>query len=1187
MSQDYLTKKRERQNKSNSLNSNITEEIKEKYYSLFISLNCGYCYKKILKEDKVECKRCFRSFHKNCVLEMTYNETKIIKDICTFCIHEIKNSCCKCGKFLNKKQDIIIQCELCGNQYHFHCFLFPLYYIYRKYCYYEFVTKNNDTEEKYDKFLEEISNLEKNKGRNINYNDIKNIIKKCKFNNKVSDILSNNIFFVCIMCQLKKYYKFNHEIIMYNSTVLQKITFSKKIGKIHELVAPINSIGDKIEYINYENSPLMKKIIDEFTYKTYKKENKLLKKKYYLVLWDNYEYTIELENFITCFNEFDNCFNQYKKYKEIVNSDKNYFQNQNEFKEKVKEFKLNKKNNDLSILFDENQFIYSDSEFLEKFRNEQIIYLFNYLFKSKKNAKILIFTDNNEIKDFYINYFNKKQIYISIENNPIDQIFYECLKLNSKNKLHYSIEEIYNSIKEKSHNLKNDLLDFFEKMEFDKINDLIPDLIFISPKILEDNNFLTLSLLLYFKFDLFIFDIINNIEIAKYFKIISKLINEKNINENSLIYLFITGNSINNEIIQNHCLEFFSLFFDKNDSLLTDTDQIFGLSKINILNSKLKKISGYELNRIILNNKKWNFTFGKNGPKFLNILSNLWSSHITIKYSNHENNFSKIIINLIPINIDIEAFQQYLTILKEKKLIVYRTTENKKDLLKALLMLCSFPNAMPKFYITHLESSLPIKENINPSKAESLYQLKKILENDNEENSQIIIIYSIDDKTYIEISDIIKRDLKRIIYSNTKNLKKDVFIYCIEESDLFEQIDLIQNKTYIIFFNVFLNDKNFFILYDKLIKKNKEVKDKIIIFQLYINDLLEDNLLQIMYSRFEEMFQVLYQNNNLQQKKTTLYSQMTNEERECIIVRNLKECLNNYIDNPTQLNINNFIINYSDDIEKNCDGLICLKENYFILCKNSNNIASKIKIKTDRKILNDLKFLDNFENKFKELESIDKNNISNSEEIEFIEEIQVDRNENEQENNLNDNNINEINIINDNNNNNDNNENNIQNEIENSINNLIDIENEDNENNENNLIEKINKNNSSESDEDDEKKKDTKLYNFMRTLLSKNQNNESEEEENENEDENNDDEYEENENEENIEIDNDIIRQEYSDELFVKLKNNINYDIIYNNQEKNSKSTKNESQLDEIGLNIQNIQSTAYILKDITKSNGY
>ena len=30
MSQDYLTKKRERQNKSNSLNSNITEEIKEK-----------------------------------------------------------------------------------------------------------------------------------------------------------------------------------------------------------------------------------------------------------------------------------------------------------------------------------------------------------------------------------------------------------------------------------------------------------------------------------------------------------------------------------------------------------------------------------------------------------------------------------------------------------------------------------------------------------------------------------------------------------------------------------------------------------------------------------------------------------------------------------------------------------------------------------------------------------------------------------------------------------------------------------------------------------------------------------------------------------------------------------------------------------------------------------------------------
>ena len=158
MSQEFLTKKRERINISNSLSTNISEELGEKYYSLFITSKCIYCLKTIIKDDKVECKRCFRSFHKNCIYEITDHETNIIKEICVFCKNEIQNTCCKCSNILNKKQDIILQCELCGNKYHYKCFKFPLYYIFRKYCYFEFITKNNgfDYEEKYNKLIIEI-----------------------------------------------------------------------------------------------------------------------------------------------------------------------------------------------------------------------------------------------------------------------------------------------------------------------------------------------------------------------------------------------------------------------------------------------------------------------------------------------------------------------------------------------------------------------------------------------------------------------------------------------------------------------------------------------------------------------------------------------------------------------------------------------------------------------------------------------------------------------------------------------------------------------------------------------------------------------------------------------------------------------------------------------------------------------
>ena len=174
------------------------------------------------------------------------------------------------------------------------------------------------------------------------------------------------------------------------------------------------------------------------------------KKNYYLIFWDNNEYTIELDNFIKCFNEFDNYYEEYIKNKEIDSIEKSYFQSQNEFKELLKQYK-NNKNNDSNVIFNENQFIYSENEFIEKFRNEQMKNLFDFLNKNNNEyAKILIFTDNIEIKNFYINYINEKYSYVLIDNNSIDKIFYECIKLNSKNKKHYSIEEYYENIKENS-----------------------------------------------------------------------------------------------------------------------------------------------------------------------------------------------------------------------------------------------------------------------------------------------------------------------------------------------------------------------------------------------------------------------------------------------------------------------------------------------------------------------------------------------------------------------------------------------------------------------------------------------------------------------------------------------------------------------------------------------------------------
>ena len=78
-----------------------------------------------------------------------------------------------------------------------------------------------------------------------------------------------------------------------------------------------------------------------------------------------------------------------------------------------------------------------------------------------------------------------------------------------------------------------------------------------------------------------------------------------------------------------------------------------------------------------------------------------------------------------------------------------------------ILLLCSLPSCMTKFYKKYLEDyKLPIKDNINYSKTDVFYQLSRILLS--KTKGKIIIIFPLHDKVYRDNEPLLRKIRKEI-----------------------------------------------------------------------------------------------------------------------------------------------------------------------------------------------------------------------------------------------------------------------------------------------------------------------------------------------------------------------------------------------------------------------------------------
>ena len=428
----------------------------------------------------------------------------------------------------------------------------------------------------------------------------------------------------------------------------------------------------------------------------------------------------------------------------------------------------------------------------------------------------------------------------------------------------------------------------------------------------------------------------------------SKIINSLNENENypkdeqeNLKLVNLISKSNNSDNIEEN-LDFDLIFFKKNFINLN-------FSTLNYQDS---------FNGMIINNMQWSLNIDTSKYHYSYILSFLISKYESKIFSLRNAEYNQIIMNFIPISLDKETFIQYLYIIKNKPEILLKTQENKKDLMQNILLLCSLPCCMTKYYKKYLEDyKVPIKDNINLSKIDVFYQLSRQLLY--KTKGKIIVLFPVHDKVYRENESLlrkIRKEIEKIFFSNINPEDKEVnleerrrYFYCflMDEEGLFEEIASSANSNYpthIIIFNMFLQNKNTGEFFNNIIKS--KVKHKIILYQLFINNLIEGKLSQIFYSKLNQFIEIC--TSPLRKMKTTVYGQLTLAEKEIITISGLKKTYEkelanrNYNDsyNNNELSKLNIVTSYKDlyENEKYFDGFIYIKKNSYLICTNSNDI---------------------------------------------------------------------------------------------------------------------------------------------------------------------------------------------------------------------------------------------------------
>ena len=741
-----------------------------------------------------------------------------------------------------------------------------------------------------------------------------------------------------------------------------------------------------------------------------KSENDLYKnitiedKCFYLIKWNTLEYSLELDSFMETFPNFKQILSDYTK-EELVNYNK---KEEDNYQEETDINKIINKiliqlglNTDINYAnLNSNSFIYKTKEEISKYK-ENIVSIIKHLLNiNEVNIKliphILILNDSSDIK-------SKDDLEILLEKNNINHLnlkanketfIYECINFkedlfSDNNEL--NVLKISNNIY--LHKNKKNIL------EEDNIKRYVNQNILID--IVDSKN---ISFLQEYNFDLIIFDLKNIKSLLKIKEFFKKITSPLNPNYDSLKYILLEQSIIPNNyneqfsVFNNIIQEFFNLFYNKEDTILlygnytgkniedklndnTENDKdnlkhiILFPNTINAIEEKdldpfynrknfinlnfSSLLYNKSFNGLYINNMKWAFYFDRSNFHYTQILTSIFTKYDTKVFSLRSKDYNEIIMNFIPIYLDKETFIQYLYIMKNKPEVLLKTQENKKDLLQNILLLSALPNCMTKFYKKYLEDfKLNIKDNINISKIDVFYQLSRILLN--KTKGKIIIIFPLSDKVYRDNELLlrkIRKEIEKIFFSNInpdnkeinlKERKKNFFCFLMDEEGLFEEIKNSEKAKYptnIIIFNMFLQNKNTGEFFD-MITKNK-YRHKIILYQLYISNLIEGKLSQIFYSKLNQFIEIGF--SPLKKMKTSVYGQLNLIDKEIITISDLKSTFEKEIinsNNESELNSGNdiskinIVTSYDNLVqeEKNFDGFIFIQKNSYLICTNSNKI---------------------------------------------------------------------------------------------------------------------------------------------------------------------------------------------------------------------------------------------------------
>lgn len=950
----FLPRKRHREISSiNSISIEYISKSGKYFYSLFSQCRCAVCQEQI--ENPVQCPKCFRNFHKKC-----YDNNEMSE--CKFCFFSLNNVCCHCEDKIFKKEHITIQCELCDNIFHYQCANMNLFSLLCRDLYEGYFKDTMEGRYFYNELLtgtksqscnDELK-TSPNQNNYLTENIIKPAILKSNFKNKALFPGSTlQLFYICNFCKKRKAIRTEIQKV-HSFTCYSKILYSSFKANLHDILIPsiISDNKNQLVTVSGKSIPLdklkFKKIVNFLFY-----NDKSIHFKYALCKWGIYEYSIEHCVFLSYLKHFQNVKKKAEAF--IEKKEKNIHKAQishSEVIDIIKEFSIKNASqsdglNSQSLLH--NLYIINEEEKINVKRRGLFFDFFTYLYSQKYDderfPKLMIIVNKEEKIKLWKDKLNSISPHIIVKtlissHKPVLKILYELIQFYKSNNLYCSyydkIQKIIakhpNIYSENNINALIEIIDFFRSLKI-KDHQLIPDILIVPLEVI--NIIQIRRILLYFKINLFLFDIDTEV---KSHESISETINDiqkgANPNFDSIIYSLISTKTNTKQTLN----DFISpMFINPNsDTLILNSffkTSIFTPESV-ILNQNIKIIHTVadKFIKSFLLNFGWEIVYNKEIISIPSIISRLTSTNDNVIYYSNQiypsiEGFSRTIINFIPIDMKRNIYLRYLQLLKDKLEVLIKASESKKDLIINTLTFCSFPNSINKYFINYLHDvGLEVHDQISEEKINVLRNLINHIETvDN--SRKVIVVYSLfKGHNFLEPTD------NNFNYLLGKN---NVSFYNIDDSELFKRIDIINEKTYFVLFNVLLRSKNSFLFIEKVNLKNKLNREKIVLFQLYTRNLIENNLCQIFYSKIE---------NFSKSDVTNLWSLLTNEEKETILIRNLQK----YNDeNGDQINYNNYLYNYNQ-IE-NAETIALVDKTSFLYCSGGKEMMKDSKRQFDKR----------------------------------------------------------------------------------------------------------------------------------------------------------------------------------------------------------------------------------------------